>query len=399
MTSCSASGSVARTHLYSAPLEGGKPRPLVSEPGTVVSGASVAGSLVAVVLSTPTSYGEIAVVDLAGDGVEIRTATRPRSDGNRALHARGARVHDLGRHGRPGLAGPRPRGARPAAASARHPRRTAQRVERRRRPRAPLPPGAGRARLGRAAAQPARQRRLRRGLLHGGRRRLGRSGRAGLPRADRRPRRRRARRPGAARGHRLQLRRLHDLLPDEPRRPVRRGGRRRRRQRPGEHGRHVRRRAPALALRARRRRRGPKATGTARCRRSPAWTSVVTPTLVCTATADVRCPVGQAQQWHTALRERGVPTALVLYPDDVAPVHPRRQAVAPASTSTAASWIGWSSMPARRSARRRHDRRRALAASAGTCWPSGTSVPGAALGILRLRPTARTRSSRPPTAC
>ena len=65
------------THLYSAPLEGGKPRPLVSEPGTVVSGASVAGSQIAVVLSTPTSYGEIAVVDLAGDGVEIRTGHSP----------------------------------------------------------------------------------------------------------------------------------------------------------------------------------------------------------------------------------------------------------------------------------------------------------------------------------
>ena len=28
----------------------------------------------------------------------------------------------------------------------------------------------------------------------------------------------------------------------------------------------------------------------------------------------LRCPIGQAQQWHTALRERGVPTELVLYP-------------------------------------------------------------------------------------
>jgi dipeptidyl aminopeptidase/acylaminoacyl peptidase len=31
--------------------------------------------------------------------------------------------------------------------------------------------------------------------------------------------------------------------------------------------------------------------------------------------ADVRCPLGQAQQRHTALREHGVPTSLVLYPD------------------------------------------------------------------------------------
>src|ERR1700739_4357771 len=43
--------------------------------------------------------------------------------------------------------------------------------------------------------------------------------------------------------------------------------------------------------------------------------NVRTPTLVVHGTADVRCPVGQAEQWHTALRERGVPTRLVLYPD------------------------------------------------------------------------------------
>ncbi|MFL6122945.1 serine hydrolase [Actinophytocola sp.] len=42
---------------------------------------------------------------------------------------------------------------------------------------------------------------------------------------------------------------------------------------------------------------------------------VRTPTLVLHGAADMRCPVGQAQQWHTALRERGVPTRLVVYPD------------------------------------------------------------------------------------
>jgi len=41
---------------------------------------------------------------------------------------------------------------------------------------------------------------------------------------------------------------------------------------------------------------------------------VRTPTLLLHGEADLRCPVGQAQQWHTALRERGVPTQLVLYP-------------------------------------------------------------------------------------
>ncbi|XVU28370.1 serine hydrolase [Actinoplanes sp. CA-054009] len=41
---------------------------------------------------------------------------------------------------------------------------------------------------------------------------------------------------------------------------------------------------------------------------------VTTPTLIIQGDADLRCPVGQAQQWHTALRERGVPSELVLYP-------------------------------------------------------------------------------------
>ncbi|HEX6468865.1 MAG TPA: serine hydrolase [Streptosporangiaceae bacterium] len=42
---------------------------------------------------------------------------------------------------------------------------------------------------------------------------------------------------------------------------------------------------------------------------------VRTPTLVIHGAADLGCPIGQAQQWHTALRELGVPTRLVVYPD------------------------------------------------------------------------------------
>ena len=42
---------------------------------------------------------------------------------------------------------------------------------------------------------------------------------------------------------------------------------------------------------------------------------VRTPTLIVHGAADLRCPIDQAKQWHTALRERGVPTRLVLYPD------------------------------------------------------------------------------------
>jgi len=41
---------------------------------------------------------------------------------------------------------------------------------------------------------------------------------------------------------------------------------------------------------------------------------VATPTLVLHGKDDLTCPVGQAQQWHTSLRDCGVPTELVLYP-------------------------------------------------------------------------------------
>jgi dipeptidyl aminopeptidase/acylaminoacyl peptidase/CubicO group peptidase (beta-lactamase class C family) len=41
---------------------------------------------------------------------------------------------------------------------------------------------------------------------------------------------------------------------------------------------------------------------------------VRTPTLVLHGQADERCPVGQAEQWFTALRNHGVPTELVLFP-------------------------------------------------------------------------------------
>lgn len=41
---------------------------------------------------------------------------------------------------------------------------------------------------------------------------------------------------------------------------------------------------------------------------------VQTPTLILHGAADLRCPIGQAQQWFSALRERQVQTQLVVYP-------------------------------------------------------------------------------------
>ncbi|HEY0537308.1 MAG TPA: serine hydrolase [Actinoallomurus sp.] len=112
---------------------------------------------------------------------------------------------------------------------------------------------------------------------------------------------------------------------------------------------------------------------------------VRTPTLILHGAADLRCPIGQAQQWHTALRERGVPTRLVLYPDathlfilDGAPSHRidfNRRIV---------DWVeryaDGDAGPKRARIDAGHWQRR-LAALA-----ERHRVPGATLGILRLRP-------------
>jgi dipeptidyl aminopeptidase/acylaminoacyl peptidase/CubicO group peptidase (beta-lactamase class C family) len=57
------------THLWSVDREGGDARPVLAGAGRVVSGLSVAAGRAVAALATPTSYGEIAVVDLA-TGVE-----------------------------------------------------------------------------------------------------------------------------------------------------------------------------------------------------------------------------------------------------------------------------------------------------------------------------------------
>ncbi|EOD63891.1 serine hydrolase [Amycolatopsis vancoresmycina] len=63
------------THLYA--VDGAGPRLVVGGAGTTVAAMSVAGDTAAIVLATPTSYGEIATVSLPGGEVEVRTAHGP----------------------------------------------------------------------------------------------------------------------------------------------------------------------------------------------------------------------------------------------------------------------------------------------------------------------------------
>ena len=114
---------------------------------------------------------------------------------------------------------------------------------------------------------------------------------------------------------------------------------------------------------------------------------VRTPTLVVQGDADLRCPVGQAQQWHTALRERDVPAELVLYPGGShLMVLDGRLSHRLDWNRRVAEWVqryaGDPAGPRPRPLDAAHWQRRlaALAARHG--------VPGAALGILRLHPGA-----------
>ena len=54
------------THLFSVPVDGGTPQLVMGGPGRVVSGASAVGTRMALVVVTPRSFGEIVVADIAG---------------------------------------------------------------------------------------------------------------------------------------------------------------------------------------------------------------------------------------------------------------------------------------------------------------------------------------------
>ncbi|MGP4009045.1 serine hydrolase [Streptomyces sp. 4N124] len=116
---------------------------------------------------------------------------------------------------------------------------------------------------------------------------------------------------------------------------------------------------------------------------------VQTPTLILHGTADLVCPVGQASQWHTALRERDVPTQLVLYPGgshlfvlEGPPSHLLD------FNGRVAEWVerhsGRSTGSGRPPVDTAHWQRRLAALAARH------RVPGATLGILRVGPDGAT---------
>src|SRR5262249_19630788 len=115
-------------------------------------------------------------------------------------------------------------------------------------------------------------------------------------------------------------------------------------------------------------------------------TQVRTPTLILHGAADVRCPIGQAEQWHTALHERGVPTRMVLYPDashlfilDGKPSH--RIDFNQRVVDWVEQYAGAADGRPRARIDGEHWQRRL------TTLAERHNVPGAALGILRVRPS------------
>ena len=110
---------------------------------------------------------------------------------------------------------------------------------------------------------------------------------------------------------------------------------------------------------------------------------VRTPTLLVHGADDLRCPLGQAEQWFTALRERGVATRLVTYPGE------SHLFILTGSPSHRVDWnrrvVEWveehatgAGKPRRVALDRAHWQQR-LAELAAV-----HQVPGATLGILRL---------------
>ena len=230
------------THLYSVPLVGGEPRLVHGGEGHVVSGLSVAGTTAAIALGTPESFGEIVEVDLTSGEVTTVTA-HGASLAEVTLFPRESREFTIGDGTvvqgwlmrAPETTGPGPllldihggpHNAWNAAADEMH---LYHQV---------LVARGWTVLLVNPRGSDGYGETFHDGVFGA----WGEADAARLPRAGRRSRRRGDRRPEAAGGHRLQLRRVHDLLPDQSRRPLRRGGPGRGGRRHHQHGRHERRR-------------------------------------------------------------------------------------------------------------------------------------------------------------
>ena len=116
----------------------------------------------------------------------------------------------------------------------------------------------------------------------------------------------------------------------------------------------------------------------------------------CTARTTCAARSARPQQWHTALRERGVPTRLVLYPDAshvfilLGPPSHR--------LDYNRRVVDWVEQYAVRGGRARASTPRTGSAGSPR-WPSGTRSPAPSSASCATRPAARTSSSRRRTAC
>jgi CubicO group peptidase (beta-lactamase class C family) len=107
---------------------------------------------------------------------------------------------------------------------------------------------------------------------------------------------------------------------------------------------------------------------------------VRSPTLILHGGADLTCDLGQAQQWHTSLRELGVPTQLVIYPEQShAFVLTGRPSHRLDYNRRVVDWLERHTVAAGRPGLDRAHWEHRLAALAGR-----HKVPGAQLGILRI---------------
>ncbi|NYI99649.1 dipeptidyl aminopeptidase/acylaminoacyl peptidase [Nocardioides thalensis] len=117
---------------------------------------------------------------------------------------------------------------------------------------------------------------------------------------------------------------------------------------------------------------------------------VTTPTLVLHGEADDRCPVGQAEQWFTALRENRTPAELVLYPGAshafIVTGHPSHRAD---FNRRIHDWVTRFGAPATPGSGPDARRRRSRWQQRLSLLADRHGVPGAAFGVLDLRSDGR----------